>query len=369
MSMLIWLLIFPIAWPFIAKAIWPKVLNWAEVGWNVGIVVVLVTIVFACGRMSQMSDTEIWNGQVTAKHRDHGSYIESYSCHCYTTCSGSGSKRSCSEHCQTCYRDHYTVHWYLNSTLGDIGIQSLDWTSRSVYNEPDPRAYVKAFVGEECSEEHSYDNYVRAVPSSLFGTVSQMTQQKFAAVIPAYPRVYDIYHIQRVLNVKSTVSADTIDQFNYELNQSLTTLSAEKQVNVIVIVTGILDPMYRYAVENNWLGGKKNDAVVFIGTGDGKKIDWVDVMTWGLNKGNGVFRSELKDNITAIGVVDPTKLVGTIHDTIKAKFTRPHMKDFEYLKKEIVPPTWVIWFAFILSVVGSLGISFMFYRMETSSDY
>jgi len=46
MSMLLWLLIFPIVWPFVAKAIWPRVLQWGEVAANIGIVVVVVSIVF-----------------------------------------------------------------------------------------------------------------------------------------------------------------------------------------------------------------------------------------------------------------------------------------------------------------------------------
>jgi len=315
--------------------------------------------------MSQMSDTEIWNGQVQAKNRVEGSYIESYSCNCYTSCSGSGKNQTCSEHCSTCYRDHYTVKWYLNSTIGEIGIDSKDWTSRAVYLLPDPSTYTKAFVGEACSQEHEFDNYVRAVPASLFGAVSQMTQQKFATKIPPYPHVQNIYHIIRVLDVGSKMNPTTLDNLNFQLNQSLTKLGAEKQVNIILIVTGILDPQYRYAVENNWLGGKKNDVVIFLGTPDGVKIQWVDVMTWALNKGNGQFRSELKDNINDLGEINPDKLVPVIHDTVEKRFTRPHMKDFEYLKKEIVPPTWVIILAFILSIAGSLGLSLVFYRMET----
>ncbi len=369
MDKLLWLLIFPIVWPFIAKAIWPKVIHWGEVAINIFGVVVLVSIVFFCGRLSMMHDTEVWNGQVTAKHRQHGSYIESYQCNCYESCSGSGNNRSCSQVCQTCFRDHYTVNWYLNSSLGDIRIQYLDWLSSSVYDEPNPPLYTRAFVGEACSEERSFDNYVRAVPNSLFGTVSELTQQRFLKDIPAYPEVYDIYHIHRVLNVKAKTNPTVLDSFNYQLNQSLTILGAQRQVNVIAIVTGIPDPNYRYAVENNWLGGKKNDVVIFIGTSDGNKIDWVDVMTWALNKGNGIFRSELKDNISAVGVIDPVKLTTAIHDTVQKDYTRPHMKDFEYLKKEIVPPGWVIWLCIFLSVVGSIGTSILFYRMETNRDY
>jgi len=358
MSLLL-LLLFPVAWPFISKLIWPREINMIEVAAQVVVVGLLVTGIYYCGKSGKTSDTEIHNGMIQAKHRQQGSYIESYQCNCYTTYSGTGSNRTSTTVCSTCYRDHYTVDWYLDTSIGKIDIDSKDWTSRAVYLLPNPGEYDKAYVGEGCSGEFAFTNYVKAVPESLFGAISKTSQSNYP--IPTYPRVFDKYHINRVINVGSNVNAQTLTDLNAKLQDANKTLGPTKQANIIVIVTNISNSMYRYAVENAWLGGKKNDIVVFIGSKDGHTMDWVDVMTWAMNKGNGQFHSTLKDDILEVGDITNTdKLVEAISSDVAKLYSRPHMKDFEYLDKEISPPTWVLILAFILSIVLSVGSTIYF---------
>lgn len=363
MTSLLLLLLFPLVWPFVARLIWPRQISWKEVGLQAGLMCLVVAMVWGLGRVSKTDDTLLVSGQVTQKHRVHDSYLRSYSCNCYQSCSGSGSNRTCTTRCRTCYERRYTVDWYLSTTIGTIGIQKYDRTSRSVYNSPDPELYARAFVGEPCSRYESYTNYVKAVPDSLFGTISKTTQGKFVGDIPAYPVLYNIYQVNRVLNVKSKVNPTLLRELDVGLDEINKTLGPTKQVNLLMVVTGINDPMYRYAFENNWLGGKKNDVVIFIGT-DGEKIQWVDVMTWALNRGNGQFRSTLRDNIAAVGAVDPARIVPVVHDTVKTLYTRPRMEDFKYLSKEVQPSNWVIILCVIIAVFGSLGLSHKFYHTE-----
>lgn len=360
MESLLILLLFPMVWPFIAKRIWDTTINYQEMLLQLLIVTVLTAGVWQLGKYGQTSDVEIWNGKITAKDRTHGSYVRSYDCNCYTSCSGSGSSRSCTTRCSTCYEDHYTVDWTADSTVGNFTFKSLDWTSKSVYKQPDPQLYKQCKVGEPASIEHIYTNYIQAVPESLFNSANNTTQFQN---IPNYPSVYNHYKINRVLNVGSKVPANTIKQLNTMFNNELRTLGKQKEVNIIVILTGILDPSYRYAVETKWLGGKKNDVVVFIGT-DGKKIIWADAMTWALNTGNELFQVKMRDGLQEIGTIDPKKIVSFVTQTIKTTYDRPHAEDYKYLEDAIEPPTWVIILSIIIAIGGSIGLTFWFHHVD-----
>src|SRR5882672_7970197 len=139
---LLLLMLIPLGTPWIVKLIFPKEIKWPELAVTIGVTAIVTVVVYFAGIAGVTWDKEIWNGQITGKERTHGSYVRSYSCNCTTTCYGSGNSRSCSESCQTCYEDHYTVDWRAHSTLGDFQIEYLDRTSRRVYSTPDPQRYT-----------------------------------------------------------------------------------------------------------------------------------------------------------------------------------------------------------------------------------
>lgn len=359
-SYLLGLLAFPLIWPWIAKRIWHQTINWIEMGVHIAIPVILISIVVVVGRYGQTSDTEIWNGQITSKQRDHGYWEESYDCMCVTMSCGD----DCSyEVCQTCYRDHYTVDWYLKSTLGKFRLQYKDWESKRVYNEPDPTNYTRAYVGEPCSREMSYTNYIQAVPESIFNYAKGNTVETFADLIPEYPTVYGKYHINRVLTPGITMPYR--DRVNLRLGEALRTIGAKKQANIILIVVNTPDQTYRHAIEEAWLGGKKNDIIVMIGAPDFPNIAWVDTITLGANAGNSLMAVTMRDEIMKLkSFENGIRVADTITDTITKLFDRKAMDDFKYLEDEIKPPLWVIITALILGIGGSLGLTFLFHRED-----
>lgn len=358
MDVILALLIVPVAFTVWTVNKYPHRYTWKEGILSVVITFVIVSGVYFAGKYSNTQDFEILNGEVISKKREHGSYVRSYSCNCTTRCSGSGKTQSCSTVCQTCYENRYTVDWYANTTLGKITFKSLDTASRSVYNSPDPTSFIKCKPGEPASKEHWYVNYVKATPDSLFNTGMVSNYE-----IPSYPEVYDFYRYNRVINVNSKIKQEDILKLNNKISDSLKTLGALRQVNVIVVLTEIDDTSYRHAIENAWIGGKKNDVVVFLGM-DEYNYTWVDVMTWALNSGNELFRVKLKDEIFSHKQFDIDKISGSIEQQIKAHYDRPKMEDFEYLKDEINPPTWVIVLALILSVGSTIGLAVFFYENE-----
>ncbi len=362
MSPIFLLLLFPLIWPFIAKRIWNAEITWTELGLNIVIIAILVIGTYQAGKWGATLDTEVWNGVVTDKKMIDGHYVRSYECNCTTYQCGTSNNPSTCTRCDTCYEDHYTREYNGYSTVGSWTFDSIDSTLRIRRDTfGPPAAYTKCTVGEPASREHNYTNYVQAVPQSLFNDNSKIAEQ-YAGKIPAYPRVYGFYKINRVLNVGTKVPADIIKVMNDNLNQSLIMLGAQKQVNIVVILTDIMDPNYRYAVENAWLGGEKNDVVVFIGT-DGDTVQWADVMTWALNAGNELFHVKLRDalkgsTITADGIST------TITSMIALHFKRPEMVDYQYLEKEVKPAGWVMGLAIFFSIVGSMILTYIFHRVD-----
>ena len=139
------------------------------------------------------------------------------------------------------------------------------------------------------------------------------------------------------------------------LANKLKSIGPIKQANVILIVTNINDPNYRYAVEESWLGGKKNDIIVLVGESNGT-IVWSDVITLGGNSGNELttvkIKQELLNNRLDISIIDK------VSDLVMKHFDRKPMKDFEYLKDQIEPPTWVTILCYFISVFLGWGLTY-----------
>lgn len=360
MSPIFLLLLFPLIWPFIAKRIWNAKITWTEMGLNIVIITVMVVATVQLGKWGATQDTEIWNGAVTNKKVEDGSYVRSYECNCTTSTDSNGNSTTT---CQTCYEDHYTRSYDGFTTVGNFTFDYIDSTSRSRRNNfPPPASYKNCVIGEPASREHDYTNYVQAVPQSLFNDDSKLAEQ-YASQIPAYPKVFGFYRISRVLNVGSRVPGTVQSDLNKQLNEALITLGRSKQANIIVILTGISDPSYRYAIENAWLGGEKNDVIVFIGTQDGKTVQWADVMTWALNAGNELFHVKMRDGLKTTPI-DSTQLSTFIASTIAEHYDRPEMASYQYLEKEVKPAPWVMGLAIFFSIVGSMLLTFLFHRID-----
>lgn len=304
----------------------------------------LVGLVFLASYGAAVNDTEIWNGQITSKERVHGTYQESYECNCTRDSKGNKS-------CSTCYRTHYTVHWYAHSTIGRFTIDSEDSTWRSVYNTPDPGRYTAVQVGDPCSKTNSYTNYVQAVPDSLFHSSSKELSARFQSMLPQYPdRIFDHYRINRFLTPGFAFTDAPL--WDRDVGMMLRELGPSKQVNVIVVVVKTADPDYVFALRDQWEGANKNDVVVVMGSLDGVKIEWTRIISWTKSE---IFKVQLTDSLSALGVIDRTKIVPIIHDQIAKNFERRRMREFEYLKGQIDPPTWLLTLTIVLLVVGYGG--------------
>lgn len=343
MEALLILLAFPLAWPWIAKRIWHTDVTWQEMIINVVLVVALVIVVWFLGKNSMTSDVEILNGKVVGKEQNAVSCSHSYSCRCRTDSRGNRS-------CDTCYEHLNDYDWDVKTTVGTITIDRVD---RQGVDEP-PR-WSAVTNGQPVAKTHEYTNYVKAVPHSLFN-VNQLAMNKYGPLVPAYPsKVYDYQYIDRVLGVG--VNIPDVLKWNHNLGLMLRDLGPSKQVNVIIMVTNVADPTFEYAVQGKWLGAKKNDVVVIIGTPNYPTIEWVRVVSW---TDKQLFKVQLRDDILDLKTVDQSKVLGIINQHVSKSYVRKSMRDFEYLDSEILPPDWVIGIAVAIAVLGSILLSVFF---------
>lgn len=304
-------------------------------------------------------DTEVWNGVVSSKRQVWVSCTHSYQCNCHQTCTGSGKNRSCTTTCDTCYEHSNDWDWNVYTSNGEV--ITIDRVDRRGSHEPSRFTAVK--MGEPTSQKHSYVNYVKASPDSLFR--HQGLVEKYSATIPAYPsNVYDYYRLDRFVTT-SNVGFKERNDWNADLMHLNASLGAVKQVNIIIVVTRNMPRDWFYALEESWVGGKKNDAVLVVSVDESMKPQWAEVMAWTSNQ---MFKVKLRDDILALPTLDRKDTLNAVSTNVKATYQRKPMKDFEYLKSAIVPSTlqWILTLLIALLVAG--GLVFFFANHDPFND-
>ena len=314
----------------------------------------VVFAVWQAGVHSESSDTELLNGAVVRKYQDEVSCSHDYKCHCTTTTTtDSKGHTHRSEHCDTCYEHFHDYDWVLDTTIGKIKIDRVDRQGTT-----QPARWTAVLIGEHVAKEHSYTNYLKAVPDNILDGAGAVMADA-SQTVPQYPSVYDVYRVNHVISVNAKIPQPELDQLNYQVNNMLSRIGGSKQVNVNVVITQYTDS-YQYAIAKAWQGGKKNDVTILVGAPEYPKIEWVEVQTWVHNTGNEQLRVALQDDLMDNGKIDITTFVPTIEKNVVANYNRPHNKDYEYLADKIEPPTWVLVLGVLLSIAASLGIGYYF---------
>jgi hypothetical protein len=329
-------------------------ITWKEFGLHVLGVVIVVTVMYQMSIYSATADVEIWNGEVSSKKMERVSCRHSYDCFCVTVSCG---KDCTTRSCQTCYDHNYDNDWTLRTSLGRINIRTID---RQGLKEP-PRWSV-AKKGDPVAEKHKFTNYIKAAPESIFNDLANATKG-FDKLIPEYPStIYDLHYIDRVIAKGVNIPIKNI--LNKDLANMLKPLGSSKQVNAIIVFAGTENRSYIHALEKKWLGGKKNDVVVVIGTKKYPEIAWVDIMSWTKSE---TFKVKLRDSLTEHGKID-REIVNIMGDNISKHFVRRQMADFEYLKNAIEPSTKALMIMFIIGVLVSSGLAYYFHRNDVFED-
>lgn len=340
------LLIFPVI-SAIAAFFLLKTVSWQEFLLGIGLQCCIVGVSIAIIFHQNTSDIEIWGGVVTSKEHERVHCSHSYRCHCYQSCSGSGKNRSCHQVCQTCYHHSYDVNWFLNTSNQEVVmINRVDWQGVHM-----PPRWERISLGEPTAVEHSYTNYIKGSPDSLFRRTASANYK-----VPEYPEVYDYYKIRRVLG---DIKPSDYFAWDQELNALNSHIAKQKEVNVIIIFTKY-DRKFLYAAQQKWLGGKDNDVVLIIGT-QGYNIQWAEVMAWSQNSNLAI---NLKNDVMDIGVLDKAMVLKAINKNVLLYYKRKSPKDFEYLKSRIHPSTLQLTISMIIGMLVSGLLAFLFHRHD-----
>jgi hypothetical protein len=302
---------------------------------------------------SNTSDVEVWNGHVNKKQQERVSCSHSYRCHCYQSCSGSGSSRSCHQVCSTCYEHSFDYDWAYYTT--DDGRSTISRVNRQGTQEP-PR-FTTVVVGEPTASSHSFTNYIKAAPDSLFNKKGLVEQYK--AQLPKYPGdVYDYYRINRLVLVG--VNVPDSQEWNRRLMEQNDRLGASKEVTMGIVLVRNKPHDYFNALEQHWLGGKQNDAILAIGVDDQNNFVWADSMAWTDNK---IFHINLRDAVLDYGKLD-IGLVDIMAHHVNESFVRKPMEYFEYLRSSVTPSAgqWV--FAVFINLLLSIGLGVFFHSND-----
>ena len=184
--------------------------------------------------------------------------------------------------------------------------------------------------------------------------------EKFSKLVPAYPRVYNSWDCDRVLTLGLQVPDKAL--WNKKLMEINGRLGARKQVNIILVFVNSEDSSYIHALEEKWLGGKKNDLVLIVGATQYPKIDWVRIMSWSRSED---LKVELRDGMMNLNTLDKRDEVLTlIEQQVDQKFVRTPMAQFEYLLASWQPSTGVLVTLFVLGILGSVGMTIYFFQAD-----
>lgn len=297
------------------------------------------------GMYSETMDTEIWSGKVIDKSKDKVSCSHSYECNCTETCSTTNGSRSCSKSCSTCYDHSYDYNWVVKSNIGNFNISRID---RQGVEAP-PR-WSSVNVNDPVSKTNTYTNYIKGAKANVLNR----GDSKITYAIPEYPlSIYDYYYIDRAITLDNAVS-NTKD-WSIAISKALLDLGGAKQVNLVMVFTK--NPQdFSEQLNTAWLGGKKNDVIVVIGTQDGLKVDWVNVLSW-TNQEH--FKVSLRDSLLE-APLNPPKTLQLIAKHIESDFVRRQMQEFEYLQADIEPPTYVMVIAFFMFLIPIGGLLYAY---------
>jgi hypothetical protein len=342
------LLIGGLGFIFLEGVTWKEFL--VQLGASAAIAGISIAIIY----YRDTGDHELWNGRVTGKKQVWVSCEHSYQCDCHESCSGSGKNRSCSQVCRTCYEHFNDWDWRVYASFG--GHTNIQRVDRRGSNTP-PR-WDAVVIGEPFSESRKYTSYIKASPDSLFRKQGQ--EGKYLGRLPVYPgKVHDYYRANRLVTYGSVPPQD-FKAWNDGLSEINANLGSGKQVNMVVVLTDQPHEWY-YALEEYWIGGKKNDAILVIGVDPEGKATWAQVMAWTTSE---LFKVQLRDSVVALPKVTPEATLKALETNVSNTYKRKPMADFAYLSASISPSSLELMIAIGVMVVVSIGLGWAFHRYD-----
>lgn len=348
----------PIAFivPAILKLIFKKEIKPLE--WAIHTVVsvmIAVVIPFALIHIAGY-DTQVLNGYVTEKERVYNPRQESYSCNPHTVTDSKGHSYTAYD---TCTRTIPEWDYVVRSTVGSLKISRDD-----MHGERTPERFKQVVIGEPFAQESRFLNYLKLSETTLFKEMVDKNNP-YVNKVPDYPSVYDYYRFNRVLSYGQVFINS--DKLNKTLNDYLKNNGAAYQVNIILVfVDEDFSPDFFYALQANWIGGKKNDVITVMQIKKDKSVGWVKVMS---RADTEVFNSSLEMDYQNVKDFSEEKYFSILDENLKSRYKRVDFeKKYSFLENDF-NPTWTQIFCCIFALIfGSLLVMIGYKYYEASQS-
>jgi hypothetical protein len=339
--------------------------SWKEFAVQAGGTLLILVAVFALGGYGQTHDTQLINGVVTkldAKQEtcptgwrsSRDGFCTEYrtrQVYSHTSCSGSGTSKTCTRHYDTEY--NYTYGWERRYFVKSDIPESYEITRTDRQGAVIPTRFASIAIGDAVTGSYSYTNYIKASVDSLF------SEDAPTETVPiAYPSVRDYYVANRVIFTGYKASSALFQEWN----KSFATVNgniSETGANAIVVVTGGR-PEFALALARAWEAHNINDVVTVIGM-DGDKVGWVDVRSW---SSNSIVAIAIENDILALKSLDTQAINAIIESAILDNFELKSMDEFEYLAEEIIPPMWAMILAAIMLLIITPFVTYIFHKHD-----
>ncbi|ANH51508.1 hypothetical protein FDH97_gp046 [Erwinia phage vB_EamM_Deimos-Minion] len=352
MIYLVWILIPSLLLVLLSKAVFPHHITFKE--WSLqGVAVVVGTalsvLILYITTTGMSIDHEVWNGSVISKAPVHVSCTHEHQCG--ETCSTDSKGK---KHCTPIYcPDHaFDVDWDVKTTVGTFTIDRVAFDRQGLR---EPKRFTAVQIGEPAAAEKYTRNYL-LLDSDRF-KASEGVMEKYKGRIPDYPSTYDYYRFNRVVNT-------TKDDFNYindYLNKELITLGAQKQLNIVVVITDKSKDFYE-ALRESWDGARKNDVILVYGIDKEHHVNWFKADAFADGQSNMSMIKTL--NSTALDRTLDADLVHEQLHVIQERFTRLPNKTFEYLNEDFTPPMWAIIMTVLINLLLNIGVTWFMVKNE-----
>lgn len=310
---------------------------------------------------SSMVDQEVLNGSVTKKIRHVEQCTQSSSCENYyvqedcteSTDSKGNTTKSCTSYKVFDY--DYEIDWLVYTSLGDKHrIKRID-----AQGVKEPKRYTSTSIGDPAASSHIYLNYLLGSEDSLFYAEDvKNLDKKVLEALPDYPRIFDYYNINHVLNLT------TYDTSGYEkyLSNVLKTMGAQKQVNIIVIVYDEQDNQLPTHTISKWRGGKKNDVIMFFGIDKTGNVQYFTSTSFGKGMNNELLHSKLRMN--SMSEILSLQLLQHNVELVQENFNRLPNKEFKFMIYKLQPTTGTMLICSVLSLILSIAIGAFLRRVK-----
>jgi hypothetical protein len=339
-----------------------KGITWKEFLLHLGIQVIIALIGMAILMYQNVWYTEIWNSYVTSKQKERVSCEHSYDCNCYYTYSTDSKGHTTStRHCMTCYEHDYDIDWAVYDNIKNrIEIRRID---RQGLDEP--QRWTDVEINDPVSKTHSYKNYLKASNTTVYREdKAKDLVKKYLKELPGYPStIYDYYKLNRFIDVDKLLTENEYKELNLKLSFINGQLGKEKQCNIIVVLTNNRTREYFDALLTYWQGANKNDIVIVINSQQDRKINSVYIHSLVYSD---LVNVKLRDNIIALKTLNIDKLISTIKSDINQYYQRKRMRDFEYLKNNLLIEWWQY---MIFIVIGTIVSSILVYQFHKNDPF